>query len=176
MATVDGLTLFVPGRHVRAVGYHEAKSPEALTLQPLGRLIHNDNRDGFKKSPATAGPDFVILASRLRGTTATTAVDVAMPADAVVLSPITGRVKRVQHYRLYKYWDDIRVEITPGRGSDLVVVAIHLTNVTVERGSQVVAGVTPLGNPRPLEASADIEEFAGRSIPHVHLEVKRVRR
>jgi murein DD-endopeptidase MepM/ murein hydrolase activator NlpD len=156
---------------VLAVGYHEAKNPQALPLRPLGRLQRNANRRNFTPVPSTAGPSYVVLKTRYRGTGPTTAVDVAMPVGARVLSPVTGRVRSVRQYLLYGAWVDYRVEIVVRR-ADLVVVAIHLRTVAVRRGARVVAGVTPIGRPRLLDYRSDIDEFVGPGVPHVHIEVK----
>jgi hypothetical protein len=173
-ARYKGLVVYVPTRHMLGIGYHEAATGDALSLTPLGRCTSNDNRARIRTPRATTGPDYVILKSRHRAQRPTTAADIAMPKGATVLAPISGRVVQVATYRLYRYWLDYRVVIRPGGGSKLRVVMIHLTDIRVHKGQLVVAAVTPIGHPRVFPFKSDINDYVGRGVPHVHLEVKEI--
>lgn len=174
-ATVDGLVLHLPGRPV-VLGYHEASSPEALELTPVGRALVNHNPTKFEPPAGDEdGPDYLVLSSRGRPYPATSAVDVVLVDDDVVLSPVTGTVTDVRAYDLYGQHPDHRVELTPDDAPDLRVVLIHLDDVTVAAGDRVVAGGTPLAGtarrfsfPSQIDRETDPERW-----PHVHLEVKR---
>jgi hypothetical protein len=171
-AQAKGLTLYVPTHRLLGIGYHEASLSGGLALTPLGRCVDNGNKARFRTPVPTAGPDYVILQSRHRRQGATTAVDVAMRKGSTVVAPISGTVVRVTLYRLYKYWLDYRVEISPGGTRRVRVVMIHLTDIKVSRGTVVVAGVTPIGHPRVFPFHSDINDYVGAGVPHVHLEVK----
>jgi hypothetical protein len=170
-ATVRGLTLYVPALHVVTLGYHEASYPVALAMTPLGRCVHDYNRYKFTKPPPTAGPDFIVMSSRGRPHPATSAVDVAMRAGTVILSPVTGRVASVRHYLLYGRTPDIRLAIWPEGRTKIQVVMEHLTDLRVRRGQQLFAGVTPIATPRILPFSSQVNDYIGAGIPHIHVEV-----
>jgi hypothetical protein len=171
-ARVKGLTIYVPTHQMLGIGYHEASTTDGLSLTPLGTCVANDNPARFRVHRATAGPHYMILISRHRRAGPTTAADVAMPVSATVVAPISGVVVKVSTYHLYKYWLDYRVEISPGGGSRLRVVIIHLRDVVVHRGQHVIAGVTAIARPRLFPFKSDINDYVGAGVPHVHLEVK----
>jgi hypothetical protein len=171
-AQAKGLTLYVPTHRLLGIGYHEASLAGGLSLTPLGRCVDNANTARFRIPAPTAGPDYVILQSRHRRQGPTTAADVAMSRGSMAVAPISGTVVRVTLYRLYKYWLDYRVEISPGGTRRLRVVMIHLTDIRVSRGAVVVAGMTPIGRPRLFPFHSDINDYVGAGVPHVHLEVK----
>jgi len=172
LASVRGLVLEVPGSRVVAVGYHEAAVPDALALYPSGRCVRDANRTKFVIPKATAGPDYIVMSSRGRSQTATSAVDVAIAAGSRVLSPVTGQVIRVKRYYLYGRYLDYEVDILPSGHSKLRVVIIHLDRVTVRRFGRVVAALTPIGKPRVFPFDSQINDYIGPGVPHVHIEVK----
>lgn len=174
-ARVEDLVLHLLSPQVVLVGYHEAAYPEALALRPEGHALANDNTTKF-----TAGPDrgtgtrYVVLSSRGRPHPATSAVDLVMRDGDPVASPVTGRVTDVRPYLLYGAHPDTRVEITPRGRPDLRVVLIHLSQVEVERGDEVVAGRTMLArSARSFPFASHIDRYLDpRRLPHVHVEVK----
>lgn len=171
-ARVRDLVLYLPARHVLGVGYHQAKSPLSLPLHPLGRVVRNDNRENYRAPRATAGPNYIVLVSRQRGTAPTSAVDVAVGRREPVRAPVSGVVREVREYLLYGVYPDLRVELDPRDGSGLIVVLIHLTKVRVREGQRVVAGETPIGFARVLPDRSYINDYVGEGVPHVHIEVK----
>ncbi len=173
-AQAKGLTVYVPTHRLLGIGYHEAATPDGLPLTPIGRCVANDNKGRIRSPRASPGPDYVIMQTRHRSEGPTTAADIAMPKNATVVAPISGRVVQITLYRLYKYWLDYRVVIRPQKGSRLRVVMIHLTDLRVRKGQRVVAGVTPIGHPRVFPFKSDINDYVGRGVPHVHLEVKEI--
>ncbi|HXF56571.1 MAG TPA: M23 family metallopeptidase [Actinomycetota bacterium] len=171
-ARVRDLVLYLPAHHVLGVGYHQAKSPLSLPLRPLGRAVRNDNREDYRAPRATAGPNYIVLVSRQRGTAPTSAVDVAVGRREPVRAPVSGMVREVRQYLLYGLYPDLRVELDPRDGSGLIVVIIHLTKVQVREGQRVVAGETPIGFARVLPDRSYINDYVGEGVPHVHIEVK----
>jgi hypothetical protein len=113
------------------------------------------------------------LPTRHRAPAATTAADVAIAVDGVVLAPVTGTVTGTKPYWLYEVSRDMRLVIRPDENPDLRVVIIHVTDLRVRTGDRVVAGVTPVAAPRVIPFKSDINDYVGPGIPHVHIEVKR---
>ncbi|MFT5223634.1 MAG: hypothetical protein ACI867_001956 [Glaciecola sp.] len=154
MATVGELVLRTPTRELKAMGFHQAPRGETrLTMTPVGR-------HGFT------------MASRRRGTAKTSAVDVAMPRDTAVLSPVDGRVVEVRNYALYGNYRDSLVRIRQGNHD---VVVLHLQGVKVHAGQRVEGGVTEIAEgPRVFPFKSQVEKFAGHH-PHVDVTVRAAR-
>jgi len=175
MAVADGLTLTVPVAHPVLIGYHEASYPDALQMTPLGRLVRNYNRTKFDAPPDSAGPRYVVEASRGRKTSATSAADVVARRGAEVSAPVTGTVVKAHPYKLYGRYRDWYVAIAPDDGRpDLWVVMIHLDGVEVARGDRVSATLSVIGRPRVFPFESEVDYYVRGRVPHVHVEVKRV--
>lgn len=149
-ASVDGLELHLPGREVVVIGYHEARA-EHLALQPRDR-------------------DALVMPSRGREGTPTSAVDVVMPAGEDVLSPISGRVVMVADYLLYDEHQDTMIEIVPDGRPDLVVTLYHVSGASVREGQHVDAGDVIADSARVFDFVAQVEQW-GRG-PHVDIRVR----
>jgi hypothetical protein len=173
-ATVDDLALELPYPDPVAVAFHEASKPEALRLEPNGRILANDNPTKFAAREDHRGPAYRVLSSRGRARPATSAVDIVVPVGSLIRSPVTGRVVEVRQYPLYNRGLDWRIAITPDSHPDLQVVLIHLEQPRVEPGDTVVAGVTPLAAVRLLEFASHVDYVIEQHKPHTHIEVKRV--
>jgi hypothetical protein len=173
-ASIGGLLLYLPATHPVLIAYHEASKDASLALSPLGTCTRNANRYEFEAPPASPGPRYIVMSTRGRPHPATSAVDIAMHAETVVRSPVTGTVARVKPYRLYGRYVDLRLVLDPTGERGLRVVVIHLTSLRVRPGSPVVAGVTPIGSARPFPFRSQVNDYVGGGIPHVHVEVKRV--
>jgi murein DD-endopeptidase MepM/ murein hydrolase activator NlpD len=171
-ARVGHLLLYLPGRDVAGVGFHEAAVSQALAMTPLGRCTRDANRARMRCPARAAGPAYVILPTRHRAAGPTTAADVAMAAGAVVRSPVTGVVVDRRWYWLYGVSRDERLVIRPDDAPGLLVVLIHVTDLRVGKGDRVTAGVTPIASPRVIPFKSDINRYVGPDIPHVHIEVK----
>lgn len=171
-ATVEGMTLAVPHSAPVAVAFQEASHPEALTFEPVGQLLANDNPSGFQPPPDTVGAQYRVLSSRGRGRPATSAAAIAVPLGDAVSSPVTGTVKAVTEYPLYGRIRDWRIEITPEGRPDLTVVLIHLLKPPVQVGQTVTAGETPLAVARLLPFDSHVDAVTAERGPHVLIEVK----
>ncbi|HJP66461.1 MAG TPA: M23 family metallopeptidase [Actinomycetota bacterium] len=172
MASVRGLTLFLPATQVTVVAYHEAALARALRLRPDGRCIRNANKWKFTTPKPTAGPDYMVMSSRGRPHPATSAVDVAMPKGSRVLAPVTGTIVSVKRYYLYGQYFDFKVVVRPTSSPKLLVTIIHLDRLRVHKGDVVTAGRSAIGIPRVFPFGSQVNNYIGAGIPHVHLEVK----
>lgn len=105
------------------------------------------------------------------------AIDCGGPVGATVYAPVTGEVILVKQYKLYNEIDDYRIHIRPEGRSDLDVVLIHLTDVTVKAGDKVTAGVTPMAKIRDvfqyLGDSMQLKNYTaeGDNGNHTHIQV-----
>lgn len=176
MAASDGFRLHVPGAAPVLVAYHEASRSESLPLVPLGTLRDNANPTRFEPPAAEAdGLPYDVQVSRGRFPGPTTAVDVVLPHDAPVLSPVTGTVVQVRDYALYGRHPDVRIEVVPDDAPERVVVLIHVEDPQVGVGQRVELG-------EPLAARARLFPFSSivdratepERYGHVHVEVKRL--
>lgn len=172
--TVDDVVLRLPSTETLVVGYHEASRRGALEIVPIGTAASNANTTRFDPPPADAdGADYHVMSSRGRVLPPTSAVDLVLDHGDPVLSPVDGVVTQVREYQLYDRHDDTRIEIRPDASPELRVVLIHLDDVTVEVGEQVVAGMTPLaGSANAFPFASHVDRYLDDRFPHVHLEVK----
>lgn len=175
LATTAGLRLSLPTERPLIVGFHEASSPEALEMDPRGRLVDNENTTKFEPPPEVdEGADYLVMSSRGRPRAATSAVDVVMDPGDPVRSPVTGTVTDVRSYHLYGSHEDHRIEIAPDENPDLRLVLIHLDEVEVALGDPVEAGRSVLaGTARAFPFGSQVDRYTEpERWPHVHLEVK----
>ena len=171
-ASIDDLPLQLPFASPLYIGFHEASRPEALALDPVGRLIANDNPTKFTAGEDRTGPSYRVLSSRGRARPATSAVDVVLPLGSSVAAPVTGTVVEVKDYALYGSLRDWRVVIEPEGRPDLQVVLIHLEKPSVRAGDRVLAGSTTLAQVRLLPVPSHVDYVLNERHPHVHIEVK----
>lgn len=173
-AVAGGVRLRLPDARPVALAYHEASMPRRVVLRPRGSCAVCRNRRKFR--PPQVGPselEYMIMDSRGRPAPATSAVDVVLRRSDRVLSPVTGRVWGVRRYRLYGRYPDMRVTIVPEERPDRLVVVIHLRDVRVQSGDQVVASQTVLGRARRFRFLSQVDRYVRGRFPHVHIEVKR---
>lgn len=174
MATAAGVEIVTPSPEVRLIGFHQSGVRSALAWEPRGTPFHNGNAGRYRAPPATEGPRYAIMANRRRPTHPTTAVDVAVPHNTTLTSPVTGTVAEVKPYLLYGRYPDMLVTVVPDGRPDLRVVMMHLNAVRVAPGQRVEAGKTVLApTAMPFPFQAQIEHFSGR-MPHLHIELRRV--
>lgn len=172
-ATAAGIPIVLPSPDVHAIGFHEATGRNALSWEPRGAPFTNRNAPRYAAPPATDGPDYAVLSTRRRGTAATSAIDLAVPHNSSLVSPVTGTVAYVNPYLLYGRYPDMLVTIIPEGRPDLRLVLVHMNGVRVSPGQRVVAGETPLAaTAMQFPFRSQIDEFAGRH-PHLHIEMRR---
>lgn len=170
----DGVELVLPSDGVRAVAYHEAAYDDALGLSPVGTVAANRNTTKFDPPSAREGPDYVVMSSRGRPTSATSAVDIALEPDVAVTSVVSGVVTHTEEYLLYGRHRDSRVEIEPHGRPDLRVVIIHVGGLRVEVGDEVSAGQTVLAaRSTHFSFASQVDRVVDAPPgPHIHIEVK----
>lgn len=155
-ATVGGVDLLLPSRHVEMIGFHESNHDGARQLAPFD----------------TATP-MLTLPSRGRGTGSRSAADIVAAPDQAITAPVTGTVTRAGTYRLYCDHYDHFVVIEPDAHPGWEVKLLHFVGLQVSKGQRVVARQTVLGTgPRTLPFESQVDEYSHpRNWPHVHLEV-----
>lgn len=107
------------------------------------------------------------------------AIDCGGPVGATVYAPVTGTVVKVKEYSLYnnEAYPDVQVHIQPQGRPDLDVVLIHLSDVTVSEGDEVVGGATPIAAVRDVYAYVGEEmqlksyTAEGDNGNHTHIQV-----
>jgi hypothetical protein len=155
-ATASSLPLFETSPGTIGYGYHQSLFRTAIALRPL--VPHR------------------VMASRGRGTGATTAVDVVVPSRGRIRSPLTGTVVAVERYLLYCRTRDWKVVLAPRSHPRLRVLVLHMARPAVREGEEVRAGSTLLGraarNDRPSDQA---NRYFPDRYPHVHVEVERNR-
>jgi hypothetical protein len=155
-AEVEGLELLLPSLGTVAYGFHEASWGGPVAMSPVGDRAR-------------------VLPSRGRPNPATSAVDIVLVDDDVVLSPVSGVLEQVEPFELYNRYYDRKITIVPDGAPQLRVVMIHVTGTKVEAGERVEAGVTELATgARRFPFRSQVDELtAPDAWPHVHIEVKR---
>lgn len=172
IARVGDVTIVTEGAHVELVGFHEASSPDALALEPIGPLA-TVSADGSEE-----GGPVIALPTRHRGTDPTSAVDIAVRPGAEVVAPLSGEVIDVSEFALYGRTTDVTVRIRPDDDPDLIVSVVHVVDPLVAAGDRIEAGSTPLAaEARQLPFDSQIDRFTtahrGQPAPHVHIEAHR---
>lgn len=154
-ATVGGVGLRLPARQPVYVGFHESATAAALKQTPTGDVATH------------------LLPSRGRGTSPTSAVDVVMAPGERVYAPVTGTVVEAMSYTLYGAYADQRLRIVPDDAPHLLVSVLHVEGLQVAAGERVVAGETVVASQvRKFPFESQIDEPAGRSWGHVHIEAR----
>ncbi|MDX1658215.1 MAG: M23 family metallopeptidase [Nitriliruptorales bacterium] len=172
LATVAGVELLSVSPDSAAHGFHEG-STRSLELTPVGRPVAN--KRGIELPPAAdEGVDYVVMTSRGRATSPTSAVDVAVAEGTPIASPVTGQVIDVSRYALYGKLSDVMIRIRPAANPDVTVTLFHVTHPAVGPGDEVIAGETVVAaGPRPLPFGSQIDKWVGHAGPHVHIQVDR---
>lgn len=175
LGRVGDLLLHVPAEEAVLVSYHEAAYPEATPIQPLGRLLANENPTRqLTHDEDPDGVGFHVQVSRGRSNASTSAVDVVLRAGEEVRAPVSGTVTEVRPYQLYGTHEDVRIELQPDGHPDRAVVLIHVQDVIVRDGDRVEVGDILAGGARKFPFSAVVDrQTEPERHGHVHIEVKR---
>lgn len=182
IARVAGIELVAPSKDTVLVGFHEAAAPGTLEMESLAPLAVALNGERTQVA-AGASEDQVApvmeLPTRERAAGPASAVDIAVPAWRDIVAPVSGTVTAVDPYTLYGEFADNRVEIEPEGQPGVRVIMIHIGEIEVRPGDEVVAGETLIAKTaKQFPFSSQIDRFAehasGKARPHVHIEVKRV--
>ena len=105
-----------------------------------------------------------------------TAIDCGARPGCPVYAPCDGTVVNVRQYLLENEIEDYEVHIQPYGHPELDMVVIHITDVCVEKGDQVVGGQTQIASVRNLQeylAGIQLEDYApvdaGGNHTHIQL-------
>lgn len=172
----DAMHLFTPSADPVRIGFHEASYANAVGMIPLGRALANDNMGKYHLPPLTpTRQQYMVLASRGRPHSATSAADIVMRPGEPVRSVVTGMVVEVRPYLLYGRYPDNMIRIRSAEDNGKIVTMLHVTGPRVHVGQQVLAGDTIVANSAtsfPFLSQIDYY-LGGKPHPHVHVEVKR---
>ena len=179
LAEMAGVPIFEPSQHIRLVGFHEAYYNVALPLVPADPPAADHGRAPIRvleRGHRPVAPS-IILPTRNRTSHPASAIDIAIPVDMDVLTPVTGTVTRVVPYLLYGKYPDTRIEITPDGQPHLQVTVLHVSGPMVVEGQHVIAGqdlLATTSTPFPFESQIDrfLRALEGIAMPHVHIEIK----
>ncbi|MBW3657507.1 MAG: M23 family metallopeptidase [Actinobacteria bacterium] len=182
IARVAGIELVAPSKDTVLVGFHEAAAPGTLEMESLAPLAVALNGERTGVAPDASGDQVapvMELPTRDRAAGPASAVDIAVPAWRDIVAPVSGTVTAVHPYTLYGEFADNRVEIEPEDQPGVRVVMIHIGEIEVRPGDEVVAGETLVARTaKQFPFSSQIDRFAehasGEARPHVHMEVMRV--
>ncbi len=175
----SGVSVFLPVEifDVLGVGYHQAESVKAFNLIPLGEKIEvpSGEKIKLKGKKEIKGVTYFVMNSRGRGTSRTSAADIAVSPNAWIKSPVDGVVTKIKTYFLYGKYSDFHIEIEPSGHPELRVVLIHLDDMDVCEGAKVKAKETLLGKVRHFgdKFNSQIENYIPKKCDHVHLQVNK---
>jgi murein DD-endopeptidase MepM/ murein hydrolase activator NlpD len=102
-----------------------------------------------------------------------TAADVGAPPGTQVRAPVSGTVIAVRRYELYDRCEDFEIHIQPEGWPEVDVVLIHVADVSVSEGDQVLGGLTPIATVRHLSDKVDLQlgGYTGDGGDHVHVQL-----
>lgn len=177
IATHDDVEIVQPSPHVAMVGFHEGAG-HTLDVVPAARPHRDLGSRPVDSAPRRDDLRSMVLPERGRGTGPSTAIDIAMPVGRQVFAPVTGTVTAVNPYTLYGKYADTIIVIQPDAAPDVELKILHVTGPQVAIGDHVDAGRTLLADSAtafPFESQIDrfVEPFAGKALPHVHMELMR---
>ena len=155
------------------VGFHQAYNPKAYPFEPAMKMLPIYKPAATEKLlAADSSLRLFEQALRGRGSSARSAADCAVRPDSQLVSPVTGTVTLLKHYKLEGRIDDLQLEIEPDGAPLLRVVMIHIRNVTVKVGDRVVGGVTPVATVRHLALDSSVNRYLPVSpADHTHIQV-----
>lgn len=165
------------------VGFHQASYAYAMHMStPLTEADNSDTRDAhstgrdISKQPVGASAELqgsFIRMWRSRPGKPDTASDVGAPPGSDVYSPVSGTVVKIKRYKLYGKYDDFEIHIQPKGWTDIDLVIIHTTDLSIAVGDTVSAGVTRIAAVRKLSDRVhhQLGDYTGDGGDHVHVQI-----
>ena len=155
------------------VGFHQAYNPKAYSFVPTMKTLPIAKPAATERLlAADSSLRLFEQALRGRGSPIRSAADCAVRPNSQLVSPVTGKVTLLKHYKLEGRIDDLQLEIEPDGAPLLRVVMIHIRNVTVKVGDRVVGGVTPVATVRHLTLDSSVNRYLPVSpADHTHIQV-----
>jgi hypothetical protein len=163
MAEYNGIKLHSPisANNITEVEFHRASNKWTLALTPLLPLADPDavTAAGGTSRPAPdeqpTGDEIFIgsAVSMDRDDSAgpmDSSIDVGALPGTAVYAPISGIVVLVKSYTLFEQTEDIELHIQQKDHPELDFILLHIEDVLVKPGNQVIAGVTQLASVRNI--------------------------
>lgn len=169
------------------VGFHQASYGYALHMAtPLTEADNSDTKaahgTGRETSTQPTGADAVLQGKfirmwRSRPGKPDTAADVGAHPGSDVFAPVSGTVVKIKAYKLYGKYDDYEIHIQPKGWPDIDLVMIHVTDLSVAVGDNVVGGVTRIASVRKLSDRVrhQLSEYTGDGGDHTHIQLNNAR-
>lgn len=176
-AKVQGteLTLYLPAAidDVCGLGYHQSFNRKSYTLLPSAPFLNGgEELKPIVKSQSAAGrPSSFVMTFRGRGSSPTSAVDIALKPGTLFTSPVDGVVADVIPYMLYGRQQDYRVEILADGQSQFKIAIAHTDNVRVVKGDRLVKGLTKIASVRHLPINSQVNDYISGAQDHIHLQI-----
>lgn len=171
----EKLKIFVPASpdDIVVIGFHQADNPKACSMQPSSGCLTNETTATVRKRISRGdGPLTFVMYARGRGTSRTSAADIALKHGSLVRAPVRGIVTKIKKYYMYGRYKDLHVEIQPDGHPNIRVILIHLDRLVVKVGQRTEVGSTVIGKVRCLSRlNPQIEEYLPEHGDHTHLQV-----
>ncbi len=181
IAESDGLKMLlpIPREKLTSIGYHEAFNPQSTTLKPRGKEINTKKMTKQRLNELKHRFDKIIYSIMWRSGRSgplNSSVDVGSKDGTLNFSPINGKVARIRKYKLYGRYPDVEIHLLPNDFRDRHVVAIHVGDVQVKVGDEVVAGVTPLGRTKRFSDyfKQQLSDYSKDLGNHIHFQVNKL--
>jgi hypothetical protein len=173
-------------RDITEIEFHQASYDTSLRLTPLVTMVdanaaaemHGTNHVPWESQPYGEKPLIAEAFSTWRLYSEgdeMTAVDTGAVAGKYAYAPISGTVVRIKQYPLFELVDDLEIHIQSPEHPELDVVVLHLDNLMVEVGDEVVGGSTRIGKVRNIGEVIDnnLSNFTVEGDPgnHCHVQV-----
>jgi hypothetical protein len=189
-AAYGDLFLYLPvaGAELTEIGFHQASGDRALSMQSL--LPYADTEQAIRDhgtgrtvddaccpdNPHVLGGKALRMWRSNRTGPPDTAVDVGADPGTQVYAPLSGTVLEVRPYWLYGTYEDYEIHITPNGYPELDLVLIHVDEVTVAKGDEVIGGVTPIAKIRNLSDQVNLQlaQFDEHGGNHTHMQLNRL--
>jgi len=158
---------------IEGIGYHQAYNRKSLSLQPLGNYYQDaDNTKAQVKAKLSKiHPVSFVMATRGRGSSPTSSVDISLAAGTVIKSPVDGYIADIVPYKLYGRYNDYRIEIIAKGYPRFKIAIVHVDNLTVTKGERVFKGSTKLASVRPLRFGSQINDYLTTPRDHIHIQI-----
>ncbi len=189
-ASYRSMYLYLPvdGGQLTEIAFHQASGDHALHMEPL--VPYADMSDAVKNhgsgrsiedsccpdNPHILGGQALRMYRSNRTGPPDTAVDIGADPGTPVYAPVSGTVLEVRPYWLYGEHEDYEIHITPNGWPEVDVVLIHVDNVVVAKGDEVVGGVTQIAEIRGLsgQVALQLAQFDEHGGNHTHMQLNRL--
>lgn len=182
------LYLPVAGEQLSEIAFHQASGDHAQHMEPL--LPYADVETAMENhgtgrtvddaccpdNPHMLGGEALRMWRSNRSGAPDTAVDVGADPGTAVYAPVSGTVLEVREYNLYGQYPDYEIHITPNGWPELDVVLIHVDDVQIAAGDQVVGGITQIATIRNLsdDVTLQLAQFDAHGGNHTHMQVNKL--